>query len=100
MSRRSAAWSWRSTSWSSRRCASTRRWRPPTARCACERARDGHGALMEQALRNTLRRAVEACRKALEADYRQQVEARYGIHPDGRIEALDRLPQLDTVGRQ
>lgn len=54
---------------------------------------------MDKALRNTLYNAVVACRHLLETDFRQQLEGRYGILPDGYMEPIAGLVHLDAVGQ-
>jgi hypothetical protein len=54
---------------------------------------------METALRNTLRLTITSCRRLLEEDYLLQLEGRYGIRPDGSMELIDTLKNLDTQGR-
>jgi len=49
---------------------------------------------MDAEIRNTLRNAVVACRRTLEADVRVQLEGTFGIHPDGRIEPIGDMPTL------
>jgi hypothetical protein len=53
---------------------------------------------METTLRNTLRLAITSCRRLLEEDYLLQLEGRYGIQADGRMESLDGLEHLDATG--
>ncbi len=53
---------------------------------------------METSIRNTLRLAITACRRLLEGDYLLQLEGRYGIRADGRMEPLTSLAQLDAGG--
>lgn len=54
---------------------------------------------MDKALRSSLYRTVVDCRRLLERDVTRQLEGVYGIHIDGTIEKLDRLTNLDAVGR-
>jgi len=53
---------------------------------------------METALRNTLRLAITSCRRLLEEDYFLQLEGRYGIRADGKMEPADSLEHLDAIG--
>jgi hypothetical protein len=49
---------------------------------------------MDKSLRNTLRGAVEGCRRLLEPAVAKLLEGQFGIHADGRSEAADRLTAL------
>src|SRR5687768_16513291 len=49
---------------------------------------------MDKGLRNTLRLATIACRKALEADSAFQLEGTYGIERSGEVQPEDRLTHL------
>lgn len=50
--------------------------------------------MMDVEIRNTLRNAVVACRRTLEADVRAQLEGTFGIHPNGTIEPIGDMPTL------
>src|SRR5579859_327579 len=54
---------------------------------------------MDEATRDRLRPRVAEARESLEADFREQLEARYGIRSDGQIVPLDRLTNLSYAGR-
>lgn len=54
---------------------------------------------MEKALRSSLYNTIIQCRQLLEADFRQQLEGHFGIHPDGTVEPIDKLKHLDAVGK-
>lgn len=54
---------------------------------------------METALRNTLRLTITSCRRRLEEDYLLQLEGRYGIRGDGRMEPSESLQHLDAAGK-
>ena len=54
---------------------------------------------MEKRLRSLLYTAVVKSRNLLEKDFALQLEGWYGVHPDGKLEPLDRLVNLDAVGR-
>lgn len=53
---------------------------------------------MESTIRNTLRLAITSCRRLLEGDYLLQLEGRYGVRADGRMEPLESLAHLDASG--
>ena len=46
---------------------------------------------MEKALRNTLYNTVVRCRELLEQDFALRLEGDYGVHADGRMDALRHL---------
>ncbi len=54
---------------------------------------------MDTEIRNTLRNAVVACRRVLEADVQAQLEGTFGIHPDGTIEPIGDMPTLSRDAR-
>jgi len=54
---------------------------------------------MDTEIRNTLRNAVVACRRVLEADVQAQLEGTFGIHPDGTIEPIGDMPTLARDAR-
>jgi hypothetical protein len=54
---------------------------------------------MDEATRDRLRPRVALAREALEVDFREQLEARYGIRSDGQIVPLERLTHLSYDGR-
>ena len=54
---------------------------------------------MDSAKRNTFRLAITTCRRLLEGDLARQLESRYGIHRDSKVEPLDSLVHLDAVGK-
>ena len=49
---------------------------------------------MDVATRNALSRTVTIVRTTLEGDVSSQLESRFGVHPDGRVEPLSSLPNL------
>jgi hypothetical protein len=54
---------------------------------------------MEKASRDDLRAAVIAAREALEYDFQEQLEGRYGIYTNGTIKPVETLTHLDIFGR-
>src|SRR2546430_458658 len=48
--------------------------------------------------RNALSRMVADCRRLLTDDVREQLQATYGIQPDGTALAVDKLAYLDDRG--
>jgi hypothetical protein len=50
--------------------------------------------------RNALSRMVAECRRLLTDDVREQLQATYGIQPDGTTLAVDKLAHLDDRGRE
>lgn len=54
---------------------------------------------MNKSLRNSLRLAITSCRKLLEDDYSRKLEGKYGIHANGTVESLEKLPLLDARGQ-
>jgi hypothetical protein len=54
---------------------------------------------MDDSLRNSLRVVIVNCRRLLEEDLGQQLEATYGIHSNGSVEPAEKLVHLDAAGR-
>ncbi len=54
---------------------------------------------MDDSLRNTLRLVIVNCRRLLEEDLSQQLEATYGIHSNGKVEPAEKLVHLNAAGR-
>ena len=50
--------------------------------------------------RNALSRMVAECRRLLTNDVREQLQATYGIQPEGTALAVDKLAHLDDRGRE
>src|SRR5689334_9046721 len=55
---------------------------------------------MDKGLRNALRLATVGCRKALAADYAQQLEGTFGIGRGGAIQPEERLTHLTPGQRE
>ena len=54
---------------------------------------------LTEAQRAALLRTVTALRRRLEADLLRRLEGEFGVHPDGTVEPLEALPNLDEEGR-
>jgi hypothetical protein len=53
---------------------------------------------LDSTQRATLERLVSRCRKLVSADLSDTLEGRYGIRPDGRVEAAESMKALDHAG--
>ncbi len=54
---------------------------------------------MDKSLRNSLRLAITNCRKLLEDEYARQLEGKFGVHANGKIETFEKLPLLGQKGK-
>ncbi len=54
---------------------------------------------LSEAQRAHLQRVVSVLRGLLEADIARRLESEFGVHPEGTVEPLDALPNLDEEGR-